>query len=114
MIGWLSRLHLGALLALLALAGPSFASPWAEVGDSALRSDIEILAAAGIIDDVTSQWPLPWTAIARRIESAALARQPELVREAAERVLARAHHETADGWQAGASIDLTNRANVIY
>ena len=113
-MGWLCRLHLGALLALLAVAGPALASPWAEVGDSALRSDIEILAAAGVIDDVTSQWPLPWTAIARRIESTRLAGQSEPVREAAERVLTRAHHETADGWQAGASVDLTNRANVVY
>ena len=98
----------------MAMAGPAFASPWAEVGDSALRSDIEILAAAGVIDDVTSQWPLPWTAIAQRIESTHLAGQSEPVRAAAERVLALAHRQTADGWQASASIDLSNRANVVY
>jgi hypothetical protein len=95
-------------------AAPGLASPWAEVGDNALRSDIEILAAAGIIDNLTSHWPLPWTAIARKIEAAPLANQPASVRDAADRVLARAHGETADGWQAKSSIDLTNRPNLVY
>jgi hypothetical protein len=36
------------------------ASPWAEPGDVQLRSDIEILANAGLIDGITTQWPLPW------------------------------------------------------
>jgi len=41
-------------------ASPVFAASWgADVGDAQLRSDIEILAAAGVIDDVTQQWPLP-------------------------------------------------------
>src|SRR4051812_13783827 len=102
MRGRLGRLHLGALLVLMAMVGPGLASPWAVVGDSALRSDIEILAAAGIIDNITSQWPLPWTAIARRIESTPLAGRSDPVRDAATRVLARAHHETADGWRASA------------
>ncbi|MEY4964874.1 MAG: hypothetical protein RL274_457 [Pseudomonadota bacterium] len=30
------------------------ASPWAEVGDNQLRSDIQLLAAAGVVDDVTT------------------------------------------------------------
>jgi hypothetical protein len=101
-------------LLLFALPTPCLASPWAEVGDSALRSDIEILAAAGVIDDLTSHWPLPWTAIAHKIEAASLENQPASVRDAADRVLARAHRETADGWQAKSSIDVTNRPNVVY
>src|ERR1700748_362138 len=37
--------------AILALsAAPAGASPWAEPGDAQLRSDIEVLAAAGMID----------------------------------------------------------------
>ena len=102
-----------ALLSFI-LVRQSLASPWAEVGDSALRSDIEILAAAGVIDDLTSHWPLPWTAIARSIEAAPLAGQSALVRAAADRVLVRAHRETADGWRAEGSIDLTNRPSVVY
>src|ERR1700679_1827928 len=98
MRGRLRYLLLAWLLAPLAFAAPVLASPWAEVGDSALRSDIEILAAAGVIDDLTSHWPLPWMAIARKIEAASLANQPASVRDAADRVLARAHSETADGW----------------
>ena len=114
MRGRLRYLLLAWLLAPLAFAAPALASPWAEVGDSALRSDIEILAAAGVIDDLTSHWPLPWMAIARKIEAASLTNQPASVRDAADRVLARAHSETADGWQAKSSVDLTNRPNVVY
>lgn len=63
------------------------AGPWAEVGDADLRSDILILASAGVIDDVTMQWPLPWTGILRRLSiSTALDDQPDYVREAAQRV----------------------------
>ena len=112
--GRLRYLYLAATLPQFLFAGSALASPWAEVGDSALRSDIEILAAAGVIDDVTSHWPLPWTAVAHDIEAASLASQPAFVRAAADRVLVRAHRETADGWQANGSIDLTNRPNVVY
>jgi hypothetical protein len=63
------------------------ASPWAEVGDASLRSDILVLASAGVIDNVTMQWPLPWTGILRRLSSSdALDDQPDYVREAARRV----------------------------
>jgi hypothetical protein len=112
--GQLRGLCLAVMLLPALLDAPSQASPWAEVGDSALRSDIEILAAAGLLDNLTSHWPLPWTAIAHQIEAASLAGQPAMVRDAADRVLTRAHRETADGWQAEGSIDLTNRPNVVY
>jgi len=112
--GQLRGLCLAAMLLPALLDAPARASPWAEVGDSALRSDIEILAAAGVLDNLTSHWPLPWTAIAHQIEAAPLAGQPAMVRDAADRVLRRAHSETADGWQAEGSIDLTNRPNVVY
>lgn len=104
---------LAAMMLLSVMTAAARASPWSEVGDSALRSDIEILAAAGVLDDVTSHWPLSWVAVARGIEAASLAGQPEMVRAAADRVLARAHRETADGWQGENSLDLTNRPNLI-
>jgi Capsule assembly protein Wzi len=109
----LRYLGLGIVL-WLALSPPVAASPWAEVGDDALRSDIQILAAAGVLDNLTSHWPLPWTAIAHQLETASLTGQSAIVREAADRVLVRAHSETADGWQAQSRTDLTNRPNVVY
>jgi hypothetical protein len=71
-----------------ALAGrPALATPWAEVGDSQLRSDIEVLAAAGLIDNVVTQWPLPWGGLLARLEQPGiLDSQPEYVRAAAARV----------------------------
>ncbi|MEI9991443.1 MAG: capsule assembly Wzi family protein [Rhizomicrobium sp.] len=82
--GWL----VGACLCLALLsASRAFASPWAEVGDPQLRSDIEILAAAHVIDGITTQWPLPWAGILNRLQDpAALAGQPDFVRGAADRV----------------------------
>jgi hypothetical protein len=47
----------------------AFAAPWAEVGDSMLRADIAVLASAGVVDDVTGQWPLPWAGILKQLES---------------------------------------------
>jgi hypothetical protein len=65
------------------------AGPWAEVGNTQLRSDIEVLAAAGVIDDVTMQWPLPWGGVLYRLDQAdALAGQPSYVMDAANRVRA--------------------------
>src|ERR1700752_1027091 len=79
-------LALAYALCLVSFSKP-MASPWAEVGDAQLRSDIEVLAAAGIIDDVTTQWPLPWGGIIYRLDqSDALENQPDYVRAAAERV----------------------------
>ncbi len=54
------------LLAVLA-ATQVHAAPWAEAGDAALRSDLETLANAGVINDLTMQWPLPWDRILRRL-----------------------------------------------
>ena len=39
------------LFSLAAEAGPWGSDPWVEVGRSSLRSDIQILADAGVIDD---------------------------------------------------------------
>src|SRR3974390_3784926 len=70
------------------------ATPWAEVGDAQLRSDIEVLAAAGVIDNLTTQWPLAWGGIIARLEQMdGLDDQPEYVKEAAERVEEEAQRE---------------------
>jgi len=46
-------------LALL-LPAISAAGPWVEVGNSGLRSDIQILADAGVIKGAVTTWPLAW------------------------------------------------------
>jgi len=97
-------------------ASPAFAASWgADVGDAQLRSDIEILAAAGVIDDVTQQWPLPWGNIVSRLHSpAALGGQPAFVAEAATRVLARAASDTgAKSPAASLDVDLASAPSTI-
>ena len=91
------------------------ASPWAEVGDAQLRSDIEILAAADVIDGITTQWPLPWTSIVSRLRNpAALEGQSEMVRAAAARVLATAQDRMRFGQlRTGIVADATNVPDVV-
>lgn len=109
----------GAVLALSFVFGMPVSSaqagPWAEVGDAALRSDILILASAGVIDNVTMQWPLPWAGIADRLNrSNALVDQPAYVRAAAERVKKRVstelklHRKTLS-----ATLDATTEPSVV-
>ena len=95
-------------------AAPALASPWAEVGDNQLRSDIEILAAAGVIDGITIHWPLPWRSLVSALGRASLDRQPQAVRLAAERVLAHARAGTAPGLRASAFADATNLPATVY
>src|ERR1700753_1730919 len=94
---------------------PAFASPWAEVGDGQLRSDIEILATAGVIDDITTHWPLPWASIVSRLhERDALRGKPDFVRDAAERVLAAARDQMRmHDVRLSATVDGTNAPAVV-
>src|SRR5579871_5719722 len=110
---WARRLGL-ALAVTLYLTVPSFASPWAEVGDNQLRGDIEILAAAGVIDDVTTHWPLPWQSIVKNLRGNSLAGQPASVRAAAARVLARARSENNPGLSASLELDAATTPSVVY
>lgn len=100
---------------LLLCSVPAEASPWAEVGDPALRSDIEILASVHVIDGITTQWPLPWASIVERLRAHdALAGQPAMVRAAARRVLAAATGQTQTGsLRASVTADLTNTPDIV-
>lgn len=49
---------------------PSFAGPWVEPNDLALRNNIQLLADAGIITAPVTTYPLMWNAIKRDIMSA--------------------------------------------
>lgn len=108
-------LRASILLGLTCVALPASAAPWAEVGDAQLRSDIEILASAGVIDDVTTQWPLPWGGVLYRLEAPdALDGQPDYVKEAAERVEEAGEREThADRLNATVTSDFTNLPDVV-
>jgi hypothetical protein len=79
----------------LLLVKGAMAGPWAQAGDATLRSDVEVLAAAGAIDDITMSWPLPWGGILNRLDdTGALEGMPDYVREAATQVRGRAMAET--------------------
>lgn len=95
------------------LATPALASPWAEVGDNQLRADIQLLAASGVVDGVTTHWPLPWRSLLARLGKAVLADRPAAVRLAAARVLARARSETQQGFAGSAMLDITNRTTLV-
>ena len=108
-------LSLSAACALgVCLALPAGASPWAEVGDNQLRADLELLQAAGVAKEITVQWPLPWQSLSADLSRADLAGQPVSVQQAVQRLLARAHAETAPGLTAWASLDATNKPGLVY
>jgi len=91
----------------------AYASPWAEVGDAQLRSDINVLAAAGLIDNITSQWPLPWNGVLNRLGSADIASQPAYVRNAANRVRRLGMQQTRTGSNFGTSVDIAIAPSVV-
>ncbi|MDB5987196.1 MAG: hypothetical protein JWR16_2249 [Nevskia sp.] len=83
-----SRRWGGALL-LASVALSVQAQPWLEVGDRALRSDVELLAARGLIDGVVTTWPIPAGQLARLADDERLSSEPAFVQAAAWRVRAR-------------------------
>jgi len=110
------RFFRGAAFALLsfALTLPVSASPWAEVGDNQLRSDIELLQAWGVVDDVTTHWPLPWQSLLSDLSRSDISAQPATIRAAVARVLARAQAATAPGVTAWASLDAASKPQLVY
>lgn len=102
------------LLLFFAAISPVWGSPWAEVGDNQLRADIELLQAAGVLDDITTQWPLPWQSLRQDLSRANLDGQPADIQAAVQRLLARAQTATAFGTSVWASLDATSKANTVY
>lgn len=90
------------------------AAPWAEVGDNRLRADIAVLTSAGVLDDVTGQWPLPWAGILAELDATAVGTQPADVRAAARRVLALGRAQTAPGFSAEMALGVTNTPALVY
>jgi hypothetical protein len=52
------------------VAGLCHADPWLAPGDEGLRSDIQLLADAGILRGPVTTWPLSWPDIARDVQAA--------------------------------------------
>lgn len=102
------------LVSAMTLAAPAAASPWAEVGDNQLRSDVELLAGAGVVGDVTTQWPLPWTALIGDLRGSDLDKQSSTIQAAASRLTARAKQETEGGLNGSFSFDVTNTPSAVY
>ncbi len=97
-----------ALAGIMALSDGALAGPWAEIGDASLRSDVELLASAGVVDNITTQWPLPWAGLMDRLnDTGALAGQPDYVRAIADRLRNRGNAETAAGLHASVFFDGT-------
>jgi hypothetical protein len=55
---------------LFAVARLAHADPWLAPGDEGLRSDIQLLADAGILRGPVTTWPLSWPDIARDVQAA--------------------------------------------
>lgn len=74
---------------------PAWASPWAEVGDRVLRSDVEVLADYGLIEPLLMTWPIPWAQISYQLPIDNDVNLPPHIRRSLERVRARLAEETA-------------------
>ena len=109
---WLAILSSG-----LIVASPGHAAAWAEVGDAQLRSDVALLANAGLLENLTMQWPLPWRGVADALsDDVALMRKPRFIQEAARRVRSRALRETDTSFHSmhiDATVDGTNTPALI-
>jgi hypothetical protein len=94
----------------LIFAAAAHAGPWAEVGDAQTRSDVELAAAYGLVNNVTMQWPMPWTGIMAQLQDEhRIAELPPEVREAATRLLAKGADDLHVGRaRADLTVDVTN------
>ena len=95
------RVCAGAWLALLLVPALAVAgtTPWLGVGDAGLRSDVQLLAAYGLIGGPITTWPIPARQILHGLsDQQRLDAAPPAVRNAAQRVLAHlSHHEGDQG-----------------
>jgi hypothetical protein len=62
------RILAAALFAFCSLQAS--ADPWLAPGDEGLRSDIQLLADAGILHGPVTTWPLSWPDVARDVLAA--------------------------------------------
>jgi hypothetical protein len=74
------------------------ADPWMAPGDEALRSDIELLADAGILRGPVTTWPISWPDVARDVLAAEETGLAESTVRALMRVRRRARSESSVGF----------------
>ena len=72
-----------AAMAALMTATPVLAGPFAEVGDTQLRQDVDLLKAAGLIQGPVDSYPLPWEQIEPALDDARDGRKLDPYLEAA-------------------------------
>ncbi len=108
------RFQTGVIFLGLFAASAAHASPWAEVGDNQLRADIALLGQAGVIDDLSGQWPLPWTGIFHNLPDSKLASLPTDLRAAAQRVSAKGRAGTAEGFSAIVLLGAASTPALVY
>jgi Capsule assembly protein Wzi len=92
--GWLP----GVALAAWAIAPLACADPWLPPGDESLRSDIQLLADAGILRGPATTWPMSWPDIARDAMAAEVAGLNDGTVRALRRVQRRARMASDDGF----------------
>lgn len=80
-----------AIISLFHLVTLNFAgaSPWATVGDSSLRNDVEVLAYYGLVSGPVNTWPMTWKQITANLHKADSMNLPLYVRHALARVRAK-------------------------
>jgi hypothetical protein len=78
-------------------AASAAAGPWAQPGDTSLRTDVALVAGAGLIDPITTHWPLPWAGLNDRLDTDAQDGLPDYLRAAARRLRARGGSDTRTG-----------------
>ena len=81
---------------LLVAATASYADPWLAPGDEGIRTDVQLLADAGILRGPVTTWPMSWPDIARDVGGASEAGLDQATADALVRIrrLARAASST--------------------
>ena len=93
---------------------PAAAGPWTQIGDAPLRSDVELLASAGVVDTITTQWPIPWAGLLDRLDSPAnLDGQAGYILAAADRVRTQGTNDTRRGVHTDFELDVTGSPAVV-
>ncbi len=90
-----------------ALSTSAHAAPWAEPGDTRLRSDIETLKTWGLVSGPVTTWPIPWKQITAQLNRDIGQPLPAYVRMALARVRDKAPSEKDFG---GINYAITARA----
>jgi hypothetical protein len=95
----LSALRATFLVFASCAATSTIASPWLAPGDEGLRSDIQLLADAGVLRGPVTTWPISWPDVSRDVLAVDVADVDPAVAAALMRVRQRSHDAAARGFQ---------------